>query len=151
MSVMAFCAATPRIWERPKDVAAWMMVAAPAFAQDDTAAEDEVIVTARRTEERLQDVPASVSAFSEAQMERIGALDSTGLQGAVPNLNIVQGRGSSNATNIYIRGVGQPDAPQLSDEIPQEDELLLGARIRGGALVGLRVVPDVPQEPLEDA
>jgi iron complex outermembrane recepter protein len=91
------------------------LLAAPASAQEDTAAEDEVVVTARRTEERLQDVPASVSAFSEQAMERIGALDSTGLQGAVPNLNIVQGRGSSNATNIYIRGVGQPDALQTFD------------------------------------
>jgi iron complex outermembrane receptor protein len=48
-------------------------------------------------------------------MERLGASDATGLQGAVPNLNIVQGRGSSNATNIYIRGIGQPDALQTFD------------------------------------
>ena len=34
----------------------------------------------------------------------------TDLQGAVPNMNLVQGRGSSNATNIYIRGVGQRKA-----------------------------------------
>ena len=33
----------------------------------------------------------------------------------MPNLNIVQGRGSSNATNIYIRGIGQPDALQTFD------------------------------------
>lgn len=86
--------------------------AVPAAAQD---ADDEIIVTARRTAESLQEVPASVSAFSEAQMERLGATDATGLQGAVPNVNIVQGRGSSNATNIYIRGIGQPDALQTFD------------------------------------
>ncbi len=89
---------------------------APAMAQETAAANDEeIVVTARRTEESLQEVPASVSAFSEAQMERLGATDATGLQGAVPNLNVVQGRGSSNATNIYIRGVGQPDALQTFD------------------------------------
>ncbi len=82
------------------------------MAQD---ADEEIIVTARRTAESLQDVPASVSAFSEAALERLNATDSTGLQGAVPNLNIVQGRGSSNSTNIYIRGVGQPDALQTFD------------------------------------
>ena len=60
-------------------------------------------------------VPASVSAFSEKTLERIGANDPTGIQGAVPNLNLVQGRGSSDATNIYIRGVGQPDALQTFD------------------------------------
>ncbi|MEQ1817774.1 MAG: TonB-dependent receptor [Terricaulis sp.] len=87
----------------------------PAFAQDTVAEEEELVVTARRTEESLQEVPASVSAFSAEQLERIGATDATGLQGAVPNLNIVQGRGSSNATNIYIRGVGQPDALQTFD------------------------------------
>jgi iron complex outermembrane receptor protein len=76
---------------------------------------EEIVVTARRTEENLQRVPASVSAFSERTLERIQAQDTTGLQGAVPNLNIVQGRGSSNSTNIYIRGVGQPDALQTFD------------------------------------
>ena len=90
-------------------------LAAPAFAQDGVTEDEEIVVTARRTEESLQEVPASVSAFSEEQLQRLGATDATGLQGAVPNLNIVQGRGSSNATNIYIRGVGQPDALQTFD------------------------------------
>src|SRR5690606_19747283 len=90
-------------------------LASPAFAQDGVTEDEEIVVTARRTEESLQEVPASVSAFSEAQLARIGATDATGLQGAVPNLNIVQGRGSSTATNIYIRGVGQPDALQTFD------------------------------------
>ena len=63
----------------------------------------------------LQRVPGSVSAFNERALERIQAQDPTGLQGAVPNLNIVQGRGSSNAMNIFIRGIGQPDALQTFD------------------------------------
>jgi len=80
-----------------------------------TSSDEEVVVTARRTEERLQDVPVSVSAFSQERLDQLGAQDTTGLQGAVPNLNIVQGRGSSDATNIFIRGVGQPDALQTFD------------------------------------
>ena len=60
-------------------------------------------------------MPAAVTAFNERSLDRIQAQDPTGLQGAVPNLNIVQGRGSSNATNIYIRGIGQPDALQTFD------------------------------------
>lgn len=92
-----------------------------AFAQDegassaDDSASEQIVVTARRTEERLETVPVSVSAFSARALDRIQANDTTGLQGAVPNLNIVQGRGSSNATNIYIRGIGQPDALQTFD------------------------------------
>ena len=87
-----------------------------ALAQDEGRAKrDEIIVTARRTEESLQDVPGAVSAFSADALQQIGANDPTGLQGAVPNLNIVQSRGSSNATNIYLRGVGQPDVLQTFD------------------------------------
>ena len=101
--------------------------ATPAVAQDqpapvtDAAAPDQdsgaqdIIVTARRTSENLQRVPGSVSAFNAQALDRIQATDTTGLQGAVPNLNIVQGRGSSDATNIYIRGIGQPDALQTFD------------------------------------
>ena len=89
---------------------------APVLAQEaGVASLQEIVVTAQRREESLQDVPVAVSAFSEETMERIQATDSTGLQGIVPNLNIVQGRGSSNATNIYIRGIGQPDALQTFD------------------------------------
>jgi iron complex outermembrane receptor protein len=76
---------------------------------------EELVVTARRTEENLQTTPVAITAFSEKTLERQGALTITDLQGAVPNMNLAQGRGSSNATNIYIRGVGQPDALQTFD------------------------------------
>ena len=92
--------------------AAPQATAAPNPEGSDTG---EIIVTARRTEELLQRVPSSVSAFNERALDRIQATDLTGLQGAVPNLNIVEGRGSSDATNIYIRGIGQPDALQTFD------------------------------------
>ena len=53
----------------------------------------------------------------------------------MPNLNIVQGRGSSNATNIYIRGIGQPDALQTFDPAVgvYVDDVYL-SRIRGNQL-----------------
>lgn len=85
----------------------------PSTSQDTAVA--EVVVTARRREESLQRVPVAVTAFNEAALNRIQAQSATDLQGAVPNLNIVPGRGSSNAANIYIRGVGQPDALQTFD------------------------------------
>jgi len=108
--------------------------AAPDNGGKDSAT-GEIVVTARRTEERLQRVPASVSAFNERALDRIQAQDTTGLQGAVPNLNIVQGRGSSNATNIYIRGIGQPDALQTFDPAVgvYVDDVYL-SRIRGNQL-----------------
>jgi len=98
--------------------AAWTAVTGVAMAQDTSADETtvgEIVVTARRTEERLQDVPAAVTAFDERALDRVQATDVTGLTGAVPNLVLGQGRGSSNATNIFIRGIGQPDALQTFD------------------------------------
>jgi iron complex outermembrane recepter protein len=108
-----------------------------AFAQDTPPPSEEgkvekVTVTARRTKENLQKVPASVSSFNEKGLDRLGATDVTGLQGAIPNANIAPGRGSSNATNIYIRGVGQPDALQTFDPAigVYVDDVYL-SRIRG--------------------
>jgi len=115
----------------------------PPAAEATAAANDEgqdtanadIVVTARRTAENLQRVPSSISAFNERTLDRIQATDTTGLQGAVPNLNIVQGRGSSNSTNIYIRGIGQPDALQTFDPAVgvYVDDVYL-SRIRGNQL-----------------
>lgn len=111
--------------------------AAPAAsaATDDEGSDQEIIVTARRTEENVQRVPSAISAFNERSLDRLQATDTTGLQGAVPNLNIVQGRGSSNATNVFIRGIGQPDALQTFDPAVgvYVDDVYL-ARIRGNQL-----------------
>ncbi|OHE81863.1 MAG: TonB-dependent receptor [Lysobacterales bacterium GWF1_69_6] len=101
------------------------LVALQAQAQD-TATEDEgsqataatldtIEVTARRRTESIQDVPVAVSAFSEDALKGLQATNVDGLQGAVPNMNIVQGRGSSNSVNVFIRGIGQPDALQTFD------------------------------------
>lgn len=75
----------------------------------------EVTVSARRREESLEKVPVAVSAFSEEDMRDLQATSIDALQGAVPNMNIVQGRGSSSSVNIFIRGIGQPDALQTFD------------------------------------
>ena len=76
---------------------------------------EEIVVTARRTEETLQDVPIAVSAFNAEDLRTLQAENLSGLQGAVPNLNLVQGRGSASSANIFIRGIGQPDALQTFD------------------------------------
>ncbi len=92
--------------------------ALPAFAQSAVAASDasdEIVVVARRREERLVDVPIAITALNTADIARLGANDLSGLQGAVPNVNLVQGRGSASNANFFIRGIGQPDALQTFD------------------------------------
>ncbi len=76
---------------------------------------DTITVTARRREESIMDVPVAVSAFGEDDLKDLQASNIDGLQGAVPNTNIVQGRGSANSVNVFIRGIGQPDALQTFD------------------------------------
>ncbi|MGN6237655.1 TonB-dependent receptor [Dyella sp.] len=76
---------------------------------------ETVTVSARRRDESLEKVPVAVSAFTGEDMKDLQANTIEGLQGAVPNMNIVQGRGSSSAVNIFIRGIGQPDALQTFD------------------------------------
>lgn len=106
--------------------AAGLLLATPGStsAQEDTEARDDVsaaraidsiVVTARRREESIQDVPVAVSAFGEADLRELQARTLDSLQGAVPNTNIVQGRGSASSVNVFIRGVGQPDALQTFD------------------------------------
>lgn len=102
--------------------ALFALPALPAFAQEAPSAEvsvsegsGEILVIARRREERLLDVPISISALSTEALEKAGARDLSGIQGAIPNVNIVQGRGSASSANFYIRGIGQPDALQTFD------------------------------------
>jgi len=125
--------ATPAVAQTAAPPAAEATAAANNEGQD--SATGSIVITARRTAEKLQRVPASVSAFNARALDRIQAQDTTGLQGAVPNLNIVAGRGSSNATNIFIRGIGQPDALQTFDPAVgvYVDDVYL-SRIRGSQL-----------------
>lgn len=102
--------------------AMFSLTAVPALAQDvpadaDTAAAEDapIVVIARRIEEKISDVPIAITALGQTQLEKQGASTLAGIQGAVPNLNVVQGRGSSSSANIFIRGIGQPDALQTFD------------------------------------
>ncbi len=94
--------------------AAWSAVAGAASAQQAPAAGDsvgveEVVVTARRREENLKDVPVAVSAFSADKLERAGGTDITVLQQTTPNITVQTARGSNSTLISYIRGVGQQD------------------------------------------
>ncbi len=86
----------------------------PALAQTTTAtpseeATDVVIVTARRRDEALQDVPISVTSLSAAALEATGAPDITVLQQSAPNATVQVARGSNSTLIAFIRGVGQQD------------------------------------------
>ncbi len=69
----------------------------------------EVVVTARRRAENLQDVPLTVSAVTADTIQNQDITSIQDLNSFVPNLKISQDRATSSTINIYIRGVGQSD------------------------------------------
>lgn len=74
---------------------------------------DDIIVTARRQSERLQDVPSAVTAFSSDTLYRNQTQTLGDLQAYVPNLSLHVGD-ASNAV-IYLRGIGQIDSISFND------------------------------------
>ncbi|MEN8163009.1 MAG: TonB-dependent receptor [Acidobacteriota bacterium] len=86
-------------------------------AQEEALAEEDegvfqgevVVVTARKREENLQEVPVAVSVIAGDQLEDVAASDISELQAYVPNLSIYQGRNQSTTLTAFMRGIGQSD------------------------------------------
>ncbi len=69
----------------------------------------KVVVTARRREETLQDVPVSVTAISADQISKQGIPDVTALATQLPNTTLKSSRATNSTLTAFIRGVGQAD------------------------------------------
>ncbi len=84
-------------------------IAAPGNEAEATV--EEVVVTARRREESLQDTPASVSVIDEDLLRELRLSDIGQMMRLVPNVTVPL---DSEGTNTYIvmRGIRQPD-PQI--------------------------------------
>ncbi|RYD77433.1 MAG: TonB-dependent receptor, partial [Verrucomicrobiaceae bacterium] len=98
----------------------WGVSATPSYAQETAAASDvdikkedtlssadnalgDIVVTAQRREERLQDVPISISALTSETLESSGVTGTEDLMFAVPGLEIARQNG---AIAPFIRGIG---------------------------------------------
>ncbi len=88
-------------------VAIFAVAAAPAVAQ--TIADDnesvEIVVTAQKRSERLQDIPVAVSVVGADQLGRQAVLNLENAQYLVPSLNFRKS-GTTINQSLYIRGVG---------------------------------------------
>ncbi|NND69035.1 MAG: TonB-dependent receptor plug domain-containing protein, partial [Halioglobus sp.] len=89
-----------------------LLVLPPVLAQDQQPARErellpleEIIVTANRREQSLQEVPMSVSAFTGDFFKDAGVRDLAGLEQYTPSLKITSGT-DSRSTSIRIRGIG---------------------------------------------
>jgi len=70
---------------------------------------DEIIVSARRRDERLIDVPIAVTALSADTLAKAGAIDITDVANMAPNTTLENSRGTNSTLTAFIRGVGQQD------------------------------------------
>lgn len=85
-----------------------------SLAQQDgvSALMEEVVVTARKREEGLQDTPIAVSAYSGDSLDARGIQKVDEIAYLVPNMsfdNINTNGGGGNSAAIFLRGVGQRD------------------------------------------
>ncbi|MBA3838170.1 MAG: TonB-dependent receptor, partial [Zymomonas sp.] len=83
---------------------------APAASDAEAAANDDVVVTAQRREERLKDVPISVATLGGDRLNVVqaGGNDIRNLAGRVPSLNVESSFGRA-FPRFYIRGLGNTD------------------------------------------
>lgn len=70
---------------------------------------EEIVVTARRRSESLQDVPIAVTALTGDELTLKGASDITELAQSVPSVTLEPSRGTNTTLTAFIRGVGQQD------------------------------------------
>jgi len=90
-----------------------------AIAQEQSGFElGEVIVTARKREESLQQTPVAISAFTGQDLAVRQVSSTTALTDVTPNLTfdpVAPSSGMNTAAQIYIRGIGQSDFTMVTD------------------------------------
>ncbi|MBX3593091.1 TonB-dependent receptor [Sphingomonas sp.] len=127
----------------------------PAAAQEtapeakDATDTGEILVTARRREESLQDTPVAISAFSADMLEERQIVQTQDLERITPSLQFKpagQLSGNSASAVVFIRGVGQVDPTAAVDPGVGVylDEVYLGRAVGGaidfGDIAGVEVL-----------
>ncbi|MDV3457181.1 TonB-dependent receptor [Sphingomonas sp. HF-S4] len=97
-----------------------LLLATPAFAQDtaDPAARagdetqteeyqgaNDIVVTATRRNETVQDIPVAVTALAAELLANSGVQDIRGLEQIAPSVQTSTGQSSATGTTLYIRGI----------------------------------------------
>jgi iron complex outermembrane receptor protein len=121
------------LWVAPLTVC--LGLPANAQAPDAGAVLDEIVVTARKREENLQDVPIAVTALSAETLRREGVKDVQDITARDPSLSFDKGIAAYD-TRIVIRGLsptrGRPNVATLVDGIDVSSEAV---GVAGGSLL----------------
>ncbi len=104
-------ASVPAIAQVPEEEVKEEPTEQPVGATEDVrqAVEDEIVVTARRREENVQEVPIAVSVITGETLSDVKAKDVSVLQDYTPNMSIYEGRNQSTTMTVFLRGIGQAD------------------------------------------
>lgn len=107
---------------RPRSAVAMTLLlagAAPVFGQEAAPAApasatevgiSDIVVTAQRRSERLQDVPIAVTAIDARSIENRQMTNLVDIMSTVPNLHASNNIGQGSATTVFIRGVGETES-----------------------------------------
>ena len=109
----------------------------------------DIVVTARRRDERIQDTPIAITAFTPELLEDRQILQTADLERVTPSLQFKpagQLSGNSSSSVVFIRGVGQLDPTAAVDPGVGVylDEVYLGRAVGGaidfGDIAGVEVL-----------
>lgn len=79
--------------------------ALPATEETTAADDDSIVVTATRSEQRLDKVPISISAYTQEKLDSLGVRSTEDLSSLTPGVNFERIRARASGTNIAIRGI----------------------------------------------
>ncbi|NLR71981.1 TonB-dependent receptor [Novosphingobium sp. ERN07] len=91
---------------------------APQAAEEsvpETKGLEEIVVTSQRRAEKLQAVPVTVSAFSEAMLDRLAVSDTISTSKFVPGMISQHNAGLASANAYYLRGLGNSQSTATFD------------------------------------
>src|SRR5262245_44254915 len=101
----AVSAALPLSTAWPLSAAVPLLGAMPAALAADESQLEEVVVTATRRSESVQDIPVSITAVSADVLDTAGVVDARDLVALAPNLS-TQGSFGRTAPSFFCRGIG---------------------------------------------
>jgi iron complex outermembrane recepter protein len=112
----------------------------------DTGTLAEIIVTARKFEENLQNTPVAVTAFTGSELDERQIFKTDRLDEVVPNLQFANNAplaGNNSSSAVFIRGIGQTDPTSTVDPGVglYIDEVYMGSSV--GANMALRDIASV--------
>ena len=77
---------------------------------------EEIVVTAEKREQNLQDTPIAIEALTEAAIENQGIIDIKSLFDAIPGVQGYEAPSSRGNVSFYLRGVGAGNPNSVSSD-----------------------------------